>query len=213
VTAWAWTLLVGAGLLAVCDWIAVGRGVRPLEHLSKPGALVLLIGVALALDPAHGDVRVWFVVALVLSLAGDVFLMLPSDRFIAGLASFLLAHIAYVVGLNLHGGSAAELALAALPVVVVAALLATRILRAVAAAGERELMPPLVAYMLVISAMLTSALAGGNAWAAIGATLFFASDALIAETRFVRTPTAVTRVAIMVTYHLGQTGLVLSLLD
>ena len=212
-TGWAWTLLVGAGLLAVCDWIAVGRSSRPLEYIGKPGALVLLTGVAVALDPAHSDVRAWFVVALILSLAGDVFLMLPSDRFVAGLASFLLAHVAYVVGLNLHGGSAAELALAALPVALVAAVLATRILRAVAATGDRELVPPLVAYMLVISAMLASALAGGNLWAAAGATLFFASDALIAETRFVRGPTTVTRVAIMVTYHLGQTGLVLSLLD
>ena len=213
VTGWAWVLLVGAGALAVCDWIAVGRGLRLVEYVSKPGALALLVGVALVLDPTHADVRAWFVVALVLSLAGDVFLMLPSDRFVAGLASFLLAHVAYVVGLNLHGGSAAELALAAVPVALVAAVLATRILRAVVAAGERALAPPLIAYMVVISAMVASALAGGIVWAAAGAALFFASDALIAETRFVRSPSTFTRVAIMVTYHLGQTGLVLSLVD
>jgi uncharacterized membrane protein YhhN len=213
VTGLAWVLLVGAGLLALGDWVAVGRGRQRLEYLCKPGALVLLIGVALALDPAHSDVRAWFVAALVLSLAGDVFLMLSSDRFVAGLASFLLAHVAYVVGLNLHGGSAGALALAAIPVVVVAALLATRILRAVVAAGDRALIVPLVAYMVVISAMLISALATGSVWAAVGATLFFTSDALIAETRFVRPQSQTARVAIMVTYHLGQAGLVLSLLD
>jgi uncharacterized membrane protein YhhN len=66
-------------------------------------------------------------------------------------------------------------------------------------------------YMVVISAMVTSALASGSWWAAAGASLFFASDALIAETRFVR-PHRGAGVVIMVTYHLGQAGLVLSLL-
>jgi uncharacterized membrane protein YhhN len=201
-----------AGALAVGDWVAVARGHRRLEYVCKPGTLALLIGVALALDPTHGDVRAWFVAALVLSLAGDVFLMLPEDRFVPGLAAFLLGHVAYVVGLNLHGGSAGELGLAAVPVAIVAAVLAVRILRAVLAGGHRELVGPLVAYMLVISAMVTSAVAGGNVVAGVGATLFFASDALIAETRFVR-PHRGARVAIMVTYHLGQAGLVLSLLD
>jgi uncharacterized membrane protein YhhN len=55
-----------------------------------------------------------------------------------------------------------------------------------------------------------SAVASGNAMAAVGALLFMASDSLIGETRFVQArPWA--GVAIMVTYHLGQAGLVLSL--
>ncbi len=37
----------------------------------------------------------------VLSLAGDVFLMLPEKWFVAGLGSFLLGHLAYIVGLQL----------------------------------------------------------------------------------------------------------------
>jgi uncharacterized membrane protein YhhN len=205
-------LLVIAGLFAVGDWLAVARASKPLEYVCKPGALAALAGVALTLDPAHGDVRAWFVAALLLSLAGDVFLMLPQDRFVAGLASFLLAHLAYVVGLNLHGGSAAALALWAIPVLVVTVVLATRFLRALASAGRRELVGPVIAYMAAISAMVVSALAGGNAWAAAGAVLFMASDALIAETRFVA-PRRWGPVTIMVTYHLGQAGLVLSLLD
>ncbi|HEX6312436.1 MAG TPA: lysoplasmalogenase [Acidimicrobiia bacterium] len=211
-TATAWAFLIAAAALAAADWVAVGRGDRRLEYVCKPGALVLLIGTALALDPAHGDVRAWFVVALALSLSGDVFLMLPSDRFVPGLASFLLAHVAYVVGLNLHGGSAGALALAAIPVAAVAGVLATRIVSAISTGGHRALLGPVVAYMIVISAMVTSAVASVNAWAIVGATLFFVSDALIAETRFVRPVTRGFRVAIMVTYHLGQAGLVLSLL-
>jgi uncharacterized membrane protein YhhN len=212
VTTAATVLLVAAGLVAVADWVAVGRGFTRLEYVCKPGALVLLIAVALTLDPAQGDVRAWFVAALVLSLAGDVLLMLPADRFVPGLASFLLAHVAYVVGLNLHGVSIGAIALAAIPVAAVAAVLAVRILSAMTTNGNRELIAPVVAYMVVISAMVTSALASVNAWAVVGAGLFFASDALIAETRFVRPVTPTLRVAIMVTYHLGQAGLVLSLL-
>lgn len=211
-TAGAWTLLVVAAVLAAGDWLAVARHDQGLEYVCKPGALAALIGVALALDPAHGDVRAWFVVALALSLAGDVFLMLPSDRFVAGLASFLLAHLAYVVGLTRHGGSAGALFVAAVPVVIVAGLLGARFLRAARATGHDELVGPLVAYMAVIAAMVTCALASGNALAALGAVLFMASDALIAETRFVDSQLhRWAPVVIMVTYHLGQAGLTLSL--
>jgi len=176
----------------------------------QAGALAALIAVALALDPAHPDVRAWFVLALALSLAGDVFLMLPSDRFVAGLASFLLAHVAYVIGLTRHGGSAEALFFAALPVVIVTAILGARFLRAARASGHDELVGALVAYMTVIAAMVTCALASGNALAALGAVLFMASDALIAETRFVGARRWAP-VVIMVTYHLGQAGLTLSL--
>jgi uncharacterized membrane protein YhhN len=115
-----------------------------------------------------------------------------------------------VIGLTRHGGSAGALLLAAIPVVVVAGLLGARFLRAAQAGGHRELTGPLVAYMVVIAAMVTCALASGNALAGVGAVLFMASDALIAETRFVG-PRAWAPVVIMLTYHLGQAGLTLSL--
>ena len=58
--------------------------------------------------------------------------------------------------------------------------------------------------------MLATALATGNVVAGAGAVLFVASDSMIAWDRFVR-PFAWAPVAIMVTYHLGQAGLVASL--
>jgi len=66
VTAGAWALLIVAAILAAGDWVAVARGIKRLEYACKPGALAALIGVALTLDPAHGDVPAWFVVALAL---------------------------------------------------------------------------------------------------------------------------------------------------
>lgn len=209
-TAGAWALLGVAGLVAAGDWMAVAAERKGLEYVCKPGTLGALIALALVLDPTHGATRAWFVVALVLSLAGDVLLMLPSDRFVPGLASFLLAHVAYVVGLTRHGGSAGALLAAAIPVVILTAALGARFLRAARAAGQRELVGPLVAYMAVIAAMVTCALASGVVLAGIGAVLFMASDAFIAETRFVGSRVWAPLV-IIVTYHLGQTGLTLSL--
>jgi uncharacterized membrane protein YhhN len=210
VTLAAWVFLAVAAGVAVADWIAVARGAERLEYACKPGTMAALVGVALAVDPVYDDVRGWFVLALVLSLLGDVFLMLPSDRFVAGLSSFLLAHVAYVVGLTRHGGSSGELALAAVPVALAIAVLGARFLRALLRAGDRGLVGPVTAYMLVIGTMVTCALASGNGWAAIGAVLFMASDSLIAETRFVG-DRSWGPLAIIVTYHLGQAALTLSL--
>jgi uncharacterized membrane protein YhhN len=69
---------------------------------------------------------------------------------------------------------------------------------------------PVAGYVAVIATMLLFALASGRVLAGVGALLFVGSDSLIAWDRFVR-PVPGARVAIMVTYHLGQAGLVLSL--
>ncbi len=69
---------------------------------------------------------------------------------------------------------------------------------------------PVVAYMLVISTMLTLALTTDSVLAWLGALAFYASDLLIADSRFVR-ERAWAPVAIMVLYHLGQAGLTVSL--
>ena len=199
-------LLGMAAVFAVADWIAVARGNKRLEYVAKPAATVLLLGVAATMIPDDESRRLWFLVALVLSLAGDVFLMLPRNLFVAGLASFLLGHVAYVIG---FGPSQAWPWI--LLVAVVAGAIATPILRALWTKGERELLGPVVAYLTVISLMVACALGTGDPFAIGGAALFMFSDSLIAWNRFVR-PLAWAPVTIMVTYHLGQAGLVLSLL-
>ena len=208
----AWAFLALFAVAAVGDWVAVVRrpGARALEYVCKPAALVALLLVAVALDPADGGQRAWFVVALVWCLAGDVFLMLPSDRFVPGLASFLVGHLAYVVGLALRPDwSAGRLVLGLVVVAAALAVLGPRVIGAVAR-RDRALVPPVVAYMAAISAMVANAVATGDLLAVAGAGLFYASDTLIALDRFERArPWA--GLAIMVTYHLGQLGLVLSL--
>ena len=207
----ATALLVIAAVLAIVDWVAVARQARGLEYVAKPGTTLALVGVAATLDPAHPDTQALFVAALVASLAGDVFLMLPGDRLVPGLASFLVAQVLYSIGFALHGGDAAAYAIGAVVAVALITPAALRFVRALQASGRRALVLPVVIYMSAISAMVMSAIASGNPFAIVGALLFFASDALIAETRFVA-PRRWGPVAIMVTYHLAQAGLVLSLL-
>ena len=191
------------------DWAAVALANTSLEYVCKPAVMAALIGVVVTLDPAHAGRRDWFVAALVLSMLGDVFLMLPRDLFVAGLTSFLLAHLAYVVGFRVHGGSAAACAVAAAAVLAVDVVLARPVLSAVRR-RHRELLVPVVVYVVVISTMVSAALATGIGLAIAGAVLFFASDTLIAWNRFVA-PRPWMPLAIIVTYHLGQGGLVLSL--
>ena len=207
----AYVLLGVAVLAAVADWLAVLRVRKPLEYVCKPLATAALVAVAATLDPGSSDQRLAFVVALVLSLAGDVALMMPSDRFVIGLGSFLLAHVAYIVGFAIIGAGAGDYAIGIAAVAVPIVLLATRYVRALERAGRGELLGPVILYIAAIGAMVASAIAAGNALAIAGATLFFVSDALIAETRFVG-PRRCGPLVIIVTYHLAQVALVLSLL-
>lgn len=204
-------LLVLTAAVAVADWWAVSTGRRVAEYVAKPLTMVALIGVALALDPTSGTQRAWFVVALVLSMAGDVLLMLPSDRFVAGLASFLLAHVAYVIGFLVVSPGEPAPVLTTMVVAIVSGVLWNRLRSGMRANGQAEYLVPVTAYVVVIAAMVASALASGNVVAMIGALAFMTSDSIIGETRFVG-PWRHERVAIMTTYHLGQVLLVLSLI-
>lgn len=209
-TTTAWVLIAAAGVLAVADWRAVARRETTIEYVAKPATLAVLLAVAVVLRPEHADQRGWFVAALAFSLAGDVFLMLREELFVFGLGSFLLAHIAYTIGFALHIDSGLALGVGCVVVVLLGAVLATRIVPSVVHGEDPALAGPVVAYMVVISAMVATALAAGPALAAVGALLFYGSDTLIAFDRFVR-PRPWMPVAIIVTYHLGQAALVLSL--
>lgn len=198
--------------VAAIDWFAVSRKNRSLEYFLKPGVMLALL-LCLGLLGSRNIFLVWFGLGLALSLVGDIFLMLPRERFTAGLVAFLLAHIAYVIGLNptLPPLNIASLLVCAL-VVLVAAQFYRRISAGLSGRGLSRLKPPVVAYMIVISLMVISALltllrTGWSPLSAMlfsaGALLFLLSDILLAWDHFVgrlgfgRTPR-------MVAYHLGQ---------
>lgn len=205
----AWIALAVAALAAATNWFAVAVGARRLEYVAKPLTMTALAVVALTLDPADPTRRLWFAAAAVFSLAGDVFLMLPRDRFLPGVAAFGVAHVCYLGGL-LRGSLHPAGAVLGAGVMLAALLVTGRPL--VRALRERhgELLAPVVVYMTAICAMVIAAFAFGPPVAALGALLFAASDSILARNRFVR-PMPWAPVVVMVTYHLGQAGLVLSL--
>ena len=192
--------LIGFAVCAVTDWVAVVQRAKRVEYLAKPATLVALLIYA-ARGPAPAP---WLLAALVLSLCGDVALMLPADVFVVGLAAFLLAHIAYIIGFE---ASISARVLWWGIVLVMSSPLSRRIIRGI---GNPSLRVPVGAYMVVISLMVGSAIASGSALATAGAVLFFSSDAVIAWNRFVR-PFAWAQLVIMVTYHSGQLALAVAL--
>ena len=140
--------------------------------------------------------------------------MLPRERFVGGLVAFLLAHLAYIVGLAAIVATAGLVVggviLGLLVVGTMLALVGRPIVRAVRV-GRPGLVVPVVAYLVVISTMVIAASATGRPLAMAGATLFYASDALLAWDRFIGR-LGRGRIAVIVTYHAGQALLVLSLL-
>ncbi len=118
---------VAAAVFAAGDWWSRARKIQWLEYVCKPATLVALIAAAIVLDPAAGAGarRDWFVAALVFSLLGDVLLMLPADRFVAGLAAFLAAHVCYLVGFWTDPPAALALVVAAAVVILIVGTIAS----------------------------------------------------------------------------------------
>ena len=210
-------LLVAFAVVAVVDWVAVARGDRRLEYAAKPAALALLIAAAVAMDPADDAARTALVVALGCSLAGDVALMLPGrdaggdgpNLFVAGLAAFLLGHVAYVAAFWIAGVEAGWLVAGAAVAAAVAVGVGRPVLAAVRRSPEPGMAPPVAAYIAVICTMVLSAIGTGDALAIAGALVFATSDSLIARERFIG-PIPGGRLAIITTYHVAQALLVLS---
>ncbi|TGT78377.1 lysoplasmalogenase [bacterium M00.F.Ca.ET.159.01.1.1] len=159
------------------------------------------------------------VAALGLSAVGDAFLSHDGEKaFLGGLASFLAAHIIYVVlfveaggGLDLLSADAwrgaIALAMAAFSVIMLAALWRR--------VGP-QLRIPISVYVAAILAMGISALTTSAPLVITGAVLFIASDGLLAAERFLLAATSPHRVwmryAVWVLYYAAQLAITLGFL-
>lgn len=202
--------------LALAEWIAVWRRERTIRWLTKPGTMLALIA-WFTHNGGWQGAGVWFGLGLLLSLAGDVLLLLPPRFFLGGLAFFLAAHLCYLVGFNTALPALGwESFLTAAAVAVVGLWLAGILARGLRSKPEtKRLAPWVLAYCFVISAMLLSALLcfwregwslQAAALASLGAFLFYFSDFLLAVQRFIR-PLPAGDFGVMVAYLLAQFGI------
>lgn len=216
-TKWGWIFIIALGF-AILDWIAVAQNNRRREYIFKPATLaVIWSGAALLAHQSAAAPRLarYFLLALALSLAGDVFLMLPEGRFfLPGLIAFFLAHASYILGLTptLPPAPAMSLLIVIAPLSI---FFYRRIAAGLRAREQDEMLRPTAAYTLILSLMLWAAWATlfrpewtpvGRALAITGATLFFASDMMLAWDRFVKSSPTL-KVALIVAYHLAQIAL------
>jgi len=207
-----WPVLVAVAAACGLHLRAVYRGPAWQVYLFKPLTTVLVLVLAALAPSVHGSAYRFAILAgLVLSLAGDVFLMLPRDRFVAGLASFLAAHLAYIAAFQ------ADAAVPMDPQLLLPLVIAASALLWLLWAGLGRLRVPVVLYAATIVVMVWRAWARsraipslGPALAAAGAVLFLVSDSLLAIDRF-RHRFHTARAAVQMTYVLAQALIALSI--
>lgn len=209
--------LIAAFLFAALEAWALYKDDPRLEVAAKPAVMIALF-LWLWTSTGLNGALLWFGLGILLSLAGDVLLMISLDRlFLPGLAAFLLAHLAYLIGFNtpLPALSTWGLILAVL-IGISGVRLLRRIVAPLPAQGQAGLRIPILVYGLVISLMLLSAMlkltdlswqAGAALLVALGAFLFYLSDILLAWMKFIA-PIHNGRIYNILAYHLGQIALI-----
>lgn len=178
-----WLTLLALALLL---W-AEAREHRTACAIFKPLASTGFILVGLAAGGTQDGYGTAIMAALVLSWVGDVCLLSSRTAwFLAGLSSFLLAHVAFGIAFWGLGPSWTAIGYCAVPLAV-AALIVRHWLRPHVPGAMRR---PVDAYMLVISGMLALAVgatvAGASGMVLLGALMFYLSDLSVARQRFVQ---------------------------
>jgi alkenylglycerophosphocholine/alkenylglycerophosphoethanolamine hydrolase len=209
--------LLFAFFFAALESLALWKHWLKLEWIAKPAVMIALF-VWLFTSTELKGASLWFGLGIVFSLSGDILLMLALDRFfIFGLGTFLLAHLAYVIGFNTP---LPEFSLWGIVFAVMISLGGARIIRRIldtlAAKGQTRMRIPIIVYSTVISIMLLSAMiklmdiswqAGAAALVSSGAFLFYLSDIILAWNKFVA-PIQHGRIYNIAAYHIGQIMLI-----
>ena len=191
---------------------ATHRRLQIVHYIFKPLTVILIIWLALQeKHPVSPFYRRAIITGLLFSLAGDIFLMLPRDRFVQGLISFLIAHLFYIAAFAHESGWALAF-WGTLLLLLYGCLMLHMLLPYL-----EKLRGPVVIYMLVILLMGCFALSRwmltgqeGSGVAAAGALFFIASDSLLAIDRFKSKNFRSAQLLILSTYFIAQWLIALS---
>ena len=198
-------LLLESSALATLSAIGMLPGFMAFKPIPMSIAIVF-IAARTRSTGGFGTLGLLLLGAAVFSLGGDIFLMLPGDYFIPGLASFLVAHVFYIALFRQNqpwfpskGALAGVLGFGAVMYAILWSSLGDPILKGAVAA-----------YVTVISLMAAQAIGratvrgdGASRWVAAGACIFMLSDSLIAVNKFL-TPVPLASLWILLTYFAAQ---------
>ena len=209
------TMLTSTIIIAVCAVLHLYGAYRDrkwLFYLFKPVTTLSIAALCWYLAPTIND-YVWLILlGLLLSTLGDIFLMLPKDRFIPGLLSFLIAHVAYILAFSMHLELTYTWGLI-VPLIIIAMVYLTLLWPSLA-----EMKVPVFVYMsiIVIMAWISgeryfSVASQASLYAFIGALVFLFSDATLAFDRFKKQFHSAYGV-IIVSYYLAQYFIALSVI-
>ncbi len=193
-------LLTAGGL----GWLLLAeRAGSSGRFLAKPLASAGFIFTAVAAGAVDSTFGRWMLAGLVLSALGDVFLLGKQEgAFLAGLGSFLVAHLAFAVAFVVRG-----LAAPGFFAVIPFALFAWLVLRWLNPHLSNRLRVPVVAYAGAISLMgVLAVVTAADSWdwrTPVGALMFIASDVAVARDSFI-SPGFVNRLSGLPLYYGGQ---------
>jgi uncharacterized membrane protein YhhN len=188
------------------------RGVFVLKPLTT---ILVLAATVIVFTPADPRYQRLILAGLVLSLAGDVFLMLGASRFLPGLACFLAAQLVYAWAFTTSTPFEAAQLLWAAPFAFFAVMVVLALWKGLPGPTLRG---AVVVYAAAIGLMAWRAAVrirapgvppGSGAAALAGACLFLASDAVLAMNRF-RRPFRLGEPVTLATYWAAQFLIALS---
>ncbi len=197
--------LIIYAVMATAVLIALLLNIQVLYLAAKPLLMITLLLHFISTSKGYPSWRIYVMAALVFSWGGDVFLMM-NDMFIAGLASFLVAHILYIIAYHKTGASSGVLK----PLDIIKFVLFGVVLIWILYPGLGDLLVPVLVYALVLIGMgvwahkrrgATSS--SSFALVSAGAMAFVISDGMIAVNKFAFELPA-ERILVMSTYIAAQ---------
>ena len=204
-----WCYLFFADLLTGLAAIALHN--IDVHRIAKPLLMSFLFMWFMASSATFSPLRYWLAAALFFSWLGDFFLLMEEKSpawFMAGLGSFLLAHVLYILFFIKVRNRQITKKWNLLIIIVVEGYAASLFVFLYPHIGSLKV--PVAVYAVTIATMLvTAAHAFGKnrqqagRYCVTGAALFVASDSLLALNKFYH-PFAAAGIGIMLTYGLAQ---------
>ena len=183
--------------------------VKPLPIIG----LFFFLLVNFIIDP--NPIYLIILLALLFSVAGDIFIVLE-NKFVFGLASFLLCHILYIFYFYMRKIEYSYMTI--IITLIFAALFFVFLILKRNNNLKNSMIIPVIIYVLVLSIMLISAVSFDIGrykhlyLFSIGAILFFISDASLSIDKFVYNY-KFTYIIVLLTYYLSQTFIMIGVLQ